>query len=312
MKQILIVTSMSEKTVAWQERAAYLQAFCDNVTKQLQEKKLEAKVSYTTTGDMIYTVIDGQVVIHDMRSGIDLKDAAFVHLKNWIYNLEETTVLAQYLAHHDVPHANQQVGEAMCLGKLSQMFKLALSGLPVPDSLYCTNPENAKSYLNGDGSTKFKLPFIVKDSDGSRGDHNFLVEDLERLDEIYAEYPDKHFIIQNYIPNVGDYRVLFVGEKREPLVFLRRAVEGSHLNNTSKGGEAVFVDVSELDPSWLADAKKAAEATNQQITGVDLLINEQTKEHYLLEINSTPALATGFGVPEKTTAFVDMLADTLK
>ena len=54
-------------------------------------------------------------------------------------------------------------------------------------------------------------------------------------------------------------------------------------------------------------ARQAAELTGREIGGVDILVDNVTNQPYLLEVNQTPALATGFGVKEKVLRFVDLV-----
>jgi hypothetical protein len=61
MKTVLIITSRSEKTVAWQEREKYVRAFCE----QLEKKTDNVKVIYTTYPELEYKVVNGKVSIYD-------------------------------------------------------------------------------------------------------------------------------------------------------------------------------------------------------------------------------------------------------
>lgn len=312
MKKVLVLTSKSEKTVAWKERSAYLREFCDDLNRRLRNEKVPLKIVFTTHDELLFEVVNGQLAIYDTENDTALEDYAFVHFKNWAYNLEPASVAARFLEKRNVPFANSEVVMPMCVGKLSQMFRLAEAGLPVPDTLYGSK-QAILDYLESPRNKGFEFPLIIKDSEGSRGDHNFLAKTPARLAKIYDTHgADKYFVIQKYIPNIGDYRILFIGLDNHPLVFKRMAVEGSHLNNTSKGGSAEFVGADELSAEIMQDARKAAEATNREITGVDILIDKHTGQHYVLEINSTPAIATGFGVPTKTDAFVSYLKSLLK
>ena len=79
---------------------------------------------------------------------------------------------------------------------------------------------------------------------------------------------------------------------------LNDAVEGQYLNNTSQGGRAVLLDADSVDPIIMSHAMQAAELTNRDIGGIDVLLAKDGT-HKILEVNSTPAIATGVYLEEK-------------
>lgn len=296
MKKILILTSNSGKTVSWKEREQYVAEFAKKTEKNLKN----TSVHYAVYGDMYFSVLAGRTQVYDSRNGLDLREYDFVHFKNWQYELEDAAVIASYLHQQGVQFANEEVNSGLHFNKLSQMFTLSFEGVPVPDTIY-GYPVNDrfKQFL----LERIEFPMIVKANDGSRGNSNYLVKDMAQLDKILKNEPEKHFIFQNFIPNEGDYRVLFVGSHESPLVFLRQASGESHLNNTSQGGSGTLVEYRKLSPEIRRDARAATRALRREISGVDVIINSETGEYFILEVNSTPALATGFSVDEKLHAF---------
>ena len=74
----------------------------------------------------------------------------------------------------------------------------------------------------------------------------------------------------------------------------RDAAGDSHVNNTSQGAAADFVDINVLTPAMQRDAFNAAKQTLRSgFSGVDVIINNQTGEHYILEVNDQPAIQVG-------------------
>ena len=152
----------------------------------------------------------------------------------------------------------------------------------------------------------------MKANDGSKGNDNYLIKDAKEAIKILdAAEADKQFIVQNFVPNDGDYRYLFVGLDKKPLVIHRQANDDNHLNNTSKGADAVFVKLDSLPKEYLQYARKAAELLGRQISGVDILVNKDNGKAYVLEANGTPAIATGFGTEEKVEHFTDFIESQL-
>lgn len=310
MKKVLIITSRSEKTVAWKQREQYVRDFCQSVSDLLED----TTVTYTTYRDLLFTVTDGRPAIFDMVSQVDLETYDLIHFKNWQYEVGQAPVVAEYLHTKGVPFVNSEVRNRLAFGKLAQMFILAIHGIPVPDTLFAFKEVLREHFERGTPPAGFSYPFIMKDDDGSKGDDNHLVRSAkEALDILSASAPDKQYVLQNFVPNDGDYRLLYIGiDNENPLIFHRKAVAGSHLNNTSKGGTGTFIDPDKFPAEFIRYARDAAELLGREIGGVDVLIDKDSGRAYILEVNSTPALATGYGVDVKTKRFARFLQQTLE
>lgn len=308
-KQVLIITSRSEKTVAWKEREQYVKVFCE----ALEDYLGDVHARYTTYRDLRYSIRQGVPSIYDTSTGADLKDFDFVHFKNWQYELGEAPVVAAYLKMHGVLFFNSEVHVPISPGKLAQMFLLGANGVPVPDTFYARKEQLLGLFSQGMAPEGFDFPFIMKANDASRGDDNHLVDEAKQaVDILTASDPDKEYVVQRFIPNDGDYRFLFMGLDAEPLVFHRKAGKGTHLNNTSKGGSGRFMQSNQLPPQYTQYARRAAELTGREVGGVDILVDSQNGKPYVLEVNGTPALATGYGVDIKTKRFADFLRRSLE
>lgn len=133
-------------------------------------------------------------------------------------------------------------------------------------------------------------PFILKANTGSHGDDNYLVKNREEMDAI-LNANEVDFIAQEYCPNDRDYRLLIIGD--DMLSFMRQGSDGSHLNNTSKGGSAEEVMNGEVSASITELAFKVAQHYKWSVAGVDVMPNKETGEMVFLEINSQPQLRSG-------------------
>lgn len=287
----------------------YVQRFCETVTEQ---SKNEVSLEYTTYNELDFSVVDGKISVYDHKNKRDLRNYSFVHFKNWTFEMEMAGVAARYLDERKVPYANTEVRYLPSLGKISQMFTMACEGIAVPDTLLASH-ERLMAMFTENTNQDFKFPLIVKSNDASKGADNYLVKNIERLQEVLENNPGMPFLVQNYIPNKGDLRILFIGTNNTPLVFKRTAsANGGHLNNTSQGGKGELLDYGELDISIKRDAHKAALVTRREISGVDVITDEKTGKYYILEVNATPALATGFGQKEKISKFLDFLSSEVE
>lgn len=304
MKKILIITSSRGKTVPWSEREVYVRDFCKNLQRRLKN----TKVVYATYSDLIFWVYNQKPSILDNHNGYRLEEYDFVQFRNFCYDLDTAPVVANYLNHFGIPFTNSEVNNGINTEKLSQMFTLAFANLPVPNTYYAHIVDQDFQKTIGD---KLGYPMIMKANDGSKGDSNYLVDSQAELQEILDRESGKYFVFQNYIPNNGDYRLLFIGLNREPLVFLRQGDKDTHLNNTSKGGQGKLVDVKQLPLVFRQHALSAARTLGREISGVDILVDKTTDKPYLLEVNSTPAIATGFAQDKKLAAFSGYLNELL-
>lgn len=303
-KHVLIITSQGEQTVGWQERERFVAEFCRAVQQRLDN----VLVRFTTYEDLVVQIVAGKVAITDTRHGNDIAKNDFVQFKNWVFEPELSSVVAMHLQANKVAFFNSEVLVRTALGKLSQMVQLAQAGIAVPDTLYA-KPHHMQKLLH-DLPTGFSLPCILKSSRGSRGDDNYLIKNPTDATEVLAN-TKTDYIVQNFIPNNGDYRLLFVGVDESPMVFLRKGEGDTHLNNTSKGGSGSMVRPDSLPEGVLAMAGRAAEVLQREISGVDVIINKQTNQAYILEVNTTPALATGYASDKKINKFASFLERAL-
>jgi glutathione synthase/RimK-type ligase-like ATP-grasp enzyme len=307
-KKILIITSRSEKTASWKEREQYVKDFCETVAGYLDN----ANVLYTTYRDLHYVVRGGVTTVTDTLNRLDLKEVHLVHFKNWAFEYGEAPVVAAYLKAHGIPFFNSEVATTPASAKLAQMVVLGGGGVPVPDTFFASK-EQLRAFFERDALPEgFVYPLIMKANDGSRGDDNHLIAMAkEALDVLTASDPEKEYVLQNFIPNDGDYRFLFCGLDATPIIFHRKGADGSHLNNTSKGGSGTFVQSSDITPECMQYARRAAELLGREIGGVDILIDAETGKPYVLEVNGTPALATGYGVDQKAEHFARFVQQQL-
>ena len=132
---------------------------------------------------------------------------------------------------------------------------------------------------------ELSYPFIAKPNNGSKGVGVRLIRNFDELHTL--ERPLGEHVLQNFITNNGDWRVIVLGGR--PVGAIKRiAAEGDFLNNISRGGRAVKED----DPVVLREitdiAVKVAGLFRLRLCGVDIIRDEQTGELHVLEVNTVP------------------------
>ena len=197
-----------------------------------------------------------------------------------------------YLMHIGTAFCNGMEGPGEYVSKIAQMFLFSIAGLPVPNTICIRNYQALEEFVKKEYSSSEHRQLIVKDNQGIRGRRNFLIDSGTSIKDLLRD-ANEDYLVQPFIQNDGDLRILFVGTEYPPLVFKRLASPGSHLNNTSQGGQAILIKEDDLPNGVLDTAKQAAKLYGREIAGVDILIDANGK-HVVLEVNETPALASGF------------------
>ena len=204
---------------------------------------------------------------------------------------------ALYLQSRKIPFWNSEMIEQRSTTKLSAMVQLALNDISIPRTTFCLEPKN--SFLE-----EIRLPSIVKAIAASRGQYNFLIERREQLNDVEL---NQGYLVQEYLPNNHDLRVICYGG--EPQMAMKRfAGTGTHLNNTSQGGTAEWVELSEIDEHILTESKNICKIMKREMAGIDFIPNQSSRLGYsCLEVNAIPQLTSGFGSDEKLDAITQYL-----
>jgi glutathione synthase/RimK-type ligase-like ATP-grasp enzyme len=275
-------------------KKGYYKTLFDRLTSQAADFGLT--LHQGSLKDLVISYKDNKMEITETMTGRDLSSFGLVYFELFTKAPQQALAAAAYLDRKRVPYFSPQVRQILPDSKLAEMALLADNGLSIPDGITSSNTQ-LKSIFRADHPIEY--PFILKSVKAFGGAMNFLVHDYAELVAHLDENPQETFIIQSFIPNQFDYRVLiFGGEVKLVLKRSRNSAE-THLNNTSKGAAGEFLDPSELTEAQIADTLKAAKLLGrEEFCGLDLIINELTGEHSILEINESPGIELGID-PEK-------------
>lgn len=214
--------------------------------------------------------------------------------------------------------------------KAWQMLKLKEAGIDVPKSVYGSlwylyevmarnSDSKERVFSTGEaarqaqsqekileGEYKFSFPIILKGSGGDRGTRVFKADNLKQMEKLVRKLrtsetkEGKRYMIQEYIENDGDYRVLVLGEKVLGVMKRASANKKEFRNNYSAGGTVV---VAELPEEIKQLAVKAAKVCGLAVAGVDVAFRDfDMKKPVIWEVNKGPQFngfmkATGIDVP---------------
>ncbi len=232
-----------------------------------------------------------------------------MYFKSYFRYNEQAAVIAAYLTANDIPFVCSELRDYMPLTKLAQFMRLALGGIPIAKTVYLSPRHFVSDYESV--AQKLGVPFIFKSTDGSGGKENYLVRSQADVEAALHEYPDLHFVAQQFIENDSDLRVLIVDSAIE-LVIHRQRVGESHLNNTSQGGNATLMAVEDLVPEHQALALQSAKLMGREVAGVDLMFESGSGDPYVLEVNASPQIGSGAFMEEKLQIYSNYFKNMLK
>jgi RimK family alpha-L-glutamate ligase len=185
----------------------------------------------------------------------------------------------------------------VCESKYLTSKVLESHDLPVPKYALVNGEDNLDVALEEIGG---KFPVVMKLLSGTQGIGVSIVDSYASLKSVYQTIakldPDKEILIQEKIDSNFDLRIQVILKKFDPLnagksncIILgsmkRQAVEKDFRTNYSLGGE---VSAYEIDEKLADLACEAANAVGSHWCGVDVMIDKNTGNPYILEVNSSP------------------------
>lgn len=301
-KVLLLVISEKDGSFAGTGREDRLLAYC----KRLEAATENTQFFVASINELLIRIATGEVSMYDTRNKQDLRTYQLVHGFNMSFVRDHFQAVNIYLQHHGIPMINKGDVQGTPFGKISQMVLFALHNIAVPDTLAVWDGALYERAVQD----SFTLPLILKINQGSKGNNNFLVESWEQFSRLLRAHGAEGYIVQPYIPNDGDYRVLYMGNER--MVLYRQAQNGSHLNNTSQGGAGRLLDAADY-PAIVRDiAVRAMRVYSREVGGVDVLVDKHTNVPYVLEVNNTPAILSGMFLEEKSLHYARFIDGLLK
>lgn len=262
----------------------------------------QLEVTTATLPELIYQTGKRTRIWHP-TAGYDLADFDAVIVRKVGRYQELAIAAAHYVQSKHIPFSDSYL-LASGNGKLACAFIRALHGLPVPETFYGPADQLLAHNL-------VAFPAIVKADIAQAGQDNYCVNDNAEYRQVLQKHADRVMVTQPYIPNDGDYRILVMNYK-PVLAILRQKADGTHLNNTSMGGQATLVDVSTLHERLLSSAVQASRVEKLQVAGVDIMIDTTTGLHTILEVNRAPQIPSGMFIDEKIAAYAAFLVKLSK
>jgi len=285
MKKILLITNAGGLP-------SQIQALKD-FTTTINAESTAHEFSFCTVQELLFSITDQGISIRlKNRELHEICD--MLHLRNVNRFADYANAIRLYAQYHGLVLVNTIDATLPYYGKVSQAFLMALNGIQTP---YLVSSPSNQTLTKALRVQPFMYPVVIKHNEGIKGQDNYLASDIDEARAILQQ-AKQDFVLQPFIPNEGELRVLRYGKYLSPLVFKKQAIAGTHLNNTSQGGSVTLLKTELVDAATLKQALLAAELMGRDIAGIDVLLGSDG-DHYILEVNTTPSIATGAFMNEK-------------
>lgn len=150
-----------------------------------------------------------------------------------------------------------------------------------------TNPElTILTYKKNEFYNNISPPLIAKPCDATCGMGVKLITNYSQITLL-----DHKYIIQPYIPNDGDWRVVVVGGKAVSAI-KRLGKIGQATNNIATGSFAIAEKNQYILNKIFPISEIAANNMGFDYVGVDIIKNLDTNKYYFLETNERPTFET--------------------
>lgn len=247
---------------------------------------------------------NGEVSV--LHKGVDVREFSFVWLCSSWGSRDLAYAVQLYLDQNNISSTHVEKGTS----KLTDHMVFSLNNLPSPNSLFIGHKDVEKCFEMIEKTCGF--PLVIKDIRGSRGAHSVKVKTKEELVEKMKELPKhKRYLFQQYIPNEYDWGIMVAngvvvsGEKSYPC-------DGEFRNNACNGAKEVFVNPIDIPENIKQIAIKASGKLGLLWSRTDIIIDKNTGEPFILEVNRLPGITSKTSEVEGAFAFLSSQLEALK
>ncbi|MFC6990067.1 RimK family alpha-L-glutamate ligase [Haloplanus sp. GCM10025708] len=253
--------------------------------------------------DVVHLPVEGRTIdLTGADGGVGDVDAGLVFPSR----VAEGTAVSALL---DVPWVNGREAVLTSRNKGGAIAALSAAGLPVPETTLVSNPVDEAAVRAA--AEAFDWPVVVKPNSTTRGRGVVRASDLDSLlgvvDYLNLVHDDpatgdKSYLLQEFLPDARDYRVMVVDGEYAGAV--ERRSEAGWKHNVHRGAAAESVD---LPAAYRRLAERAADVLGVPFLGVDLLATGDR-----VVVNETNARPTVDESEKYEDGFYDRLAALIR
>ncbi|HEX5456140.1 MAG TPA: hypothetical protein VFW77_02115 [Candidatus Saccharimonadales bacterium] len=261
--------------------------------------------------DLIQIIDNKKPRIFDANTNKSLEEYDLVYHRRWGDAPDIAMSAAIYLRKKGIKQIDKEILREGSVSKLTQYWRLYESGLPLPATIFVPRA-HLKNWVEKTLGEHLDFPLVMKSTKGTRGEDNYLADSEAEILKIIEDNPGMEFLLQRFIPNDEDYRVIVCGDDIA-LVIKRTAQKGNYKNNTSQGGTATLIEREKLPEDIRKVCIKAARGFSRDIAGVDIVIDKSNPDDfYFFEVNRAPQIEKSSFSEDKAAAINRYFKEFLK
>lgn len=253
------------------ERYPYLNDFV------LEGKKRNVNVDVKFFDDIHIEFTKTQTKI--FIGNIPIEQYTLIYIRTTGMYVELQTLISEYCRMHNVPlvDTSRTFKRPWIDTKSFELMKLSQHNIPIVESVFVSlkNVELVKTLV---------FPCVVKITDVDCGNGVFLCASFEEIKDKIKEI-GKHVLVQSFIPNDGDVRIIVIGNKIIGAMKRVAVDKDEFRNNVSQGGSVFPYEASEQQKKM---ALLAVKSLQYDIAGVDIIFDKKDNTWKILEVNISP------------------------
>lgn len=259
----------------------------------VKSKKLGLDVYCASFSEINYSSYGknkGKIFVSDR----DLSEFDVVYIRMVGKRLEEATLLAQYLKRKGKRVVDRIYQSELLMPssivKSVETKKLVDAGVSIPKTIFA----NLK-FIREKAGSELGYPYIIKSTSGRKAREVWIVSSKDEEDEKFAELRPKQkegmrFFAQEFVRASQRVRVLIIGGKVVGAVTRptkwRKKIKSSL---TDKFPEGIKGKVEPIPNEYVNLSIKATNAVDLDISGVDILHEDDSSRIFVIEVNAAPA-----------------------
>lgn len=252
--------------------------------KSIQSKFREEQVDLQIANfEDIFMYIDSNKVNITIK-GYDITDFDFVWMKTTWSRKAVAYSIAKYLDFKKISYSTVEYEAS----KLLDSVILALKNIYIPETIFLPT-ERITEHI--DKIEKLiGYPLVIKPTKGLKGNDVVLVNTKKEFMRVITSLKIRtNYLIQKYIPNDFDYRIIISNNKIASAI-IRKRTGDDFRNNTALGAEETFLNIDELNDELKTTSIEASKALDLQWSGIDLILSKDDQKSYVIEVNRSPGL----------------------